>query len=66
MRPFEFHVGEVTDRDVRVLIIDLDAIEVLQEKTYEDRPFWSVIFAGDVILVTKPAFDRVMRAWKSQ
>ncbi len=37
MRSFEFQVGEVTDKSMRRLVIDLDAIVVLEERDDEGR-----------------------------
>ncbi len=65
MRLFEFRDGEV-DNNTR-LTIDLDYIEMLQATPYNDSLLCTVVLvSGMQISVTKPAFDRVMQAWKSR
>jgi hypothetical protein len=65
MRAFEFHEGEVVDNPVGRTIVDLDFVVWLREQPYEGRTLWSVTFSGGVTaLLTKPAFDRILLAWK--
>lgn len=66
MRAFEFHAGEVMVYTRDVITIDLDFIAYVRERPSERDPQWSVHFAGGQINVTKPAYDRVMSAWKSE
>ncbi|MDP2996523.1 MAG: hypothetical protein Q8N47_03480 [Bryobacterales bacterium] len=62
MRAFEFHEGEVGGR----LIVDLDFVVMFQEIPSEGRTLWSVSFSGGgIVYLTKPAFDRILLAWKS-
>jgi hypothetical protein len=65
MRVFELHDGEVTDAPGK-LIVDLDFLEMLQETPYEGRTLFSARFSsGCLVSLTKPAFDRILLAWKS-
>jgi hypothetical protein len=70
MRAYEFHAGEMVDANVRVTIVDLDSIVRFQEGAagYDPvRIFWTVTFTdGGFLSITKPAFDRILAAWKSK
>ena len=68
MRAFEFQGGELEDKAVTSLIVDLDSVVRLTEKTFsDDRTRWVVTFSsGDHEFVTKSAFDRILLAWKSK
>ena len=66
MRAYEFLEGEIiVGNPGRRLIVDLDFLVSLSR--YEGQPSWSVTFSdGDVVFLTKPAFDRILLAWKSK
>jgi hypothetical protein len=72
MRAFEFHAGEVDDKDVKLMIVDLDSVVMLKEwlstaGSYTADTRWVVtLSSGDHLFVTKPAFDRILLAWKSK
>ncbi len=68
MRVFEFHAGEVVDKNVKLMIVDLDSVVIFQEKVFfDDETKWVVTFSSDThVFVTKPAFDRILLAWKSK
>jgi len=67
MKAFEFHEGEVVSNPVsRRMIVDLDFVVMLLEILYEGRTLWNVVFSGGgTVSLTKPAFDRILLAWKS-
>jgi len=66
MRVFELHEGELESNPARRMIVDLDSLVMLQETPYEGRTLWSVTFScGGAVLLTRPAFDRILLAWKS-
>jgi hypothetical protein len=66
MRAYEFLAGEIVGNPGRRLIVDLDFLVSLSETPYEGRPSWGVTFSGGgAVLLTKPAFDRILLAWKS-
>jgi len=66
MRAFEFHEGELVGCPVgQRTIVNLDLLVTLLEFTHQGGA-WRVIFPGDVSFeLTKPAFDRILLAWKS-
>lgn len=64
MRLFELQAGELVDKDIRVVTIDLDRIEMLAERQHYGALSWVVYLASRDIAVTKAGFDRVMNAWK--
>ena len=74
MRAFELHAGEVVtslgniDNDFVFVrsFVDLDHISELREYSHEGRTSYYVIFSGyHSVNMTKPAFDRILLAWKS-
>jgi hypothetical protein len=67
MRAFEFHEGEVGGNPAKRMIVDLDFLVMLQEIPYEGRTLWTARFSGvdDGLVLAKPAFDRILLAWKS-
>ena len=73
MRAFEFHPGELEDAHIRVAILDLDSVVMFQEKLYtggeysRDRIGWTVtLSSNEHLFLTRPAFDRILQAWKSK
>jgi hypothetical protein len=67
MRAFEFLSGELFDRRVQVMIVDLDSIVRFQAGNFSPAPTWLVSFSdGTEMAMTKAAFDRVLLAWKSK
>jgi hypothetical protein len=66
MRVYEFLTGEVLETDHRT-IVDLDFLVELREKLFEGRYDGSAKFSGGPFYrLTKPAFDRILLAWKSK
>lgn len=68
MRAFEFHAGEF-DEDVESMIIDLDSVVALAQKLFSatGKRRWIVtLSSGTSVFVTKPAFDRLLLAWRSK
>ena len=63
MRAFEFHEGEVVHDPGKRIIVDLDYVV----KFEEEPTSWGVWFSGaGSVFLTKPAFDRILLAWKSK
>jgi hypothetical protein len=66
MRAFEFHEGEVVGHPVGRMIVNLDHLVTLYEIPSDGPSQWVVQFShGGVSSLTKPAFDRILLAWKS-
>jgi hypothetical protein len=65
MRAFEFSGGEVEEKGVELMVVDLDSVVLLQKKfiSATDQTRWIItLSSGDHLFVTKPAFDRISRA----
>lgn len=69
MRAFEFQAGELIDPDgpPQVMIVDLDSIVRLHDHldAIGRRHYFVNCSDGAQLWVTKPAFERILVAWKS-
>ena len=68
MRAFAFQPGEITDSTVRAMIVDLDSIVTFIVTTSVSPPplrWWVNFSDGKGVSLTEPAFDRILRAWRS-
>ena len=70
MRSFEFRTGELEDRSIEYLLIDLDSIVSIQRVTVSAdmgyRTKWFVSLAnGPGYFVTEAGFNRLVQSWKA-
>jgi hypothetical protein len=70
MRAFEFHVGELDERNAESTVIDLDSVVMVQKNFFDGPdgpPKWVVTLASNThLFVTETAFNRILLAWKSE
>ncbi len=70
MRPFELEAADISDSDsrTRALILDLDGIVMFKEHLDAiGLPHWYVsLSSGDHVSLTRPAYEKLMTAWKSR